>query len=425
MKNTLDKSINTLVETNVLSESGGNWLRTYLDPFNDYQATPTGFPDSTSSLSLVRLIVNTSTVSAPAAGNWDCLICSTPINTDNYVAAIPATKNSIGWAYDHAAANTNLGGFVISKADTGTDLWPANSGFAATFAAANGDWTPLPNRQDTDGGRLVAQGFEIRNTTAELYKNGSVITGEVPNVRTVRVVHTSDTNAAPLTDGPVLGEEFLGMPHNAGQAIRYPNALQWKAAEGTYNICHMSDINPGRAEEDRGLVNIGGCASLPAADGALNGTAFPQFPLYETNNFNQSYAYFTGLSPETVLTVTTKSYYEIFPEHGSSMIREAKPSPPLDYAAMKLASMIVSGAPIAVPVGMNATGDYFRMIKKMIGSLLPYLPPVLGMVDPALGIAAKASLDVLTPAVQNFGDSLTRRRQLAERKKKAQKKKTS
>jgi len=93
--------------------------------------------------------------------------------------------------------------------------------------------------------------------------------------------------------------------------------------------------------------------------------------------FNQSGAYFTGLSEQTMLTLTARFLVEVFPTPYSSLYALARPSPPYDPRVGELLNVLMADLHPGYPVGMNAKGDFFKKVLGGLGKVYKTVQPVL------------------------------------------------
>lgn len=114
------------------------------------------------------------------------------------------------------------------------------------------------------------------------------------------------------------------------------------------------------------------------------------------SNIETTGAYFSGLSPETVLTLDYRFITELAPTTANpSMLAMCSPSPPYDPRALDCYSHCINKVPPGVPVGMNAKGDYWRMVLKAAATVAPYAAPYATLAGPTAGLVANLSNQVL------------------------------
>lgn len=420
--------ISQAINKKLLTKSGGDWLRTAVDGFHDYAIHSEGFPDANSALSVVQSKTNTLNITAPGPStSWDCLIMNLPLNEASYVRGgnVASTAAGVQFTEVNSADLYPLSAFIVSRADSGAELVPTASyaTWDAIYRAANGTWSSLDNKSSNDGGRLVAQSFEVHNTTASINKAGTVTVGEMPAVSTEECLFVRAVDETP--DHGVFRNYklFARPPSTIAEAIEFPNTQQWKAADGVYCVNKMADIHPKVSKEGRQPIMLGDylgqipndnlMAEWEVSAVAVNAYHIPTYQITEYNNFNMNFAFFTGLTEETTLTLTTRSFYEYFPTVGSQLITMTTPSPPYDYKALSLYSDIIHHLPSGVPVGMNPAGEFFSMIKNIIKKALPIAEVIGTAINPAAGGAITSAGQIIRPILDYIPDRPRRRKKPA------------
>jgi hypothetical protein len=106
-------------------------------------------------------------------------------------------------------------------------------------------------------------------------------------------------------------------------------------------------------------------------------------------------AYFTGLSPQTKLTLTLRVFIEVFPAAGNPLVPLAHPSNPYDAKALQCYQEIMSHMRSGYRVDDNDFGDYFKKAihaARVVGQVVtPMLPPGMKQIaQTADAVAAKA-----------------------------------
>lgn len=389
-----------------LSSQSKAWLTAALDPFHDNQLDLEGLPDQRSSASVVQLHVQNYTLTAPTsagAGNWDAKVSYSGF--DAAQGAIPGLveilSGTYGHPYDPAALSTGVpfGALNIRAVAAGAVI-PVAKMLAGETATALGSFVSSGDR-----GRLIAVGFEVNNTTAEIYKQGSMTVGMLPDA-------ADDSNtvvyAAPGTAHQAIAVQAdYSAKYCAARAdlAAVPTSCTWPAANGVYAIPRMTKLitdpsAPATAKrtvlghdstntnyssiEPNGSTTVN---NVPAAKSFVTATLNGVCP----SGFSPVEAYFTGLSPQTTLTVTFRTLVEYFPGASSNLLPMATPSPPYDPTVLKMYSNLVRNAPYAVMVKDNASGDYFRVILRLIQNLAPVVAGFSGAYAPAILLAGKAA----------------------------------
>jgi hypothetical protein len=206
-------------------------------------------------------------------------------------------------------------------------------------------------------------------------------------------------------------------PDTAANAVLFPNSKVWLAKDGVYAVQTLNtmDLPPQR------MVSGGVGYMLSTTAGAnpvtqmfgtlpssISGTP-SNFPT-AVYPFDNSGAFFTGLSNQTTLTITVRYLYERFPSMSSStldttLLTLSSPSAPWDSSALELYSRVLVELPPAVPVCENDDGSWFSRILGWIGDVAPVVGNIAGFFLPGasavgniVGTAAKAVGGVYAPA---------------------------
>lgn len=235
--------INRLLGERKLTETGLAWLVAATDPFHDSAVTPTGFPDLNSTNTLVQCYTQTAAITAPTSagsGSWDAHFLFCPVlgsaYSDPVLTPFTYTANSFSFA---------TAGGIGAPLYSGYNCVAGAQGFSLISTAASSltvtQQSP-PRRAYGGEYRLVAAGFEVTNTTAELYKGGAVTAWRAPNTpsRLVNVYNSAATTTTPIT-------VYCGNapPTDQGKAQLYPTAKTWGASDGVYGIATLiGETNP-------------------------------------------------------------------------------------------------------------------------------------------------------------------------------------
>lgn len=361
-----------------------------MDPYHDYKHQVSGYPDADTSATIVSCFNYATDVKAPSGsvGLWDAHIFSLPNAAGNThcVANLQNTGQFIA-----GASLAYLDFLNIMTADSGQSLFPDTDPWAPTHFDPQS--LPVP----TDGqSRIIGFGFEIINTTAEMYKQGTITAYKMPQVG-------SDTNVILQRTGVSIGQisparHYRSPPSHVTDALLLSGTVQWPASDGAYVVGSQSSI-----ENPLTPAVIGG--SLYAPDGALSpgdivaidnlsaivANAPPALSLYPPARskyipFNTSGVFLTGLSQQTTLRVTLKVFVERAPtQKEPDLAVLATPSAPYDDRALKLYSALWTKLPVAVPVGENGFGDWWKRIMKVVSAVA--IPIGLATGNPAAGTA--------------------------------------
>lgn len=372
-----------LIDSKTLSAAGADWIRCVLDPFADTPNTLMGVPDVNGNRSIVQMRQSSVQVSSPSGAAYSARVWATGFNADVPMRMNPTSAGSL----PNPILGYNSDNPYEDFYPVMVEAWEAGQNPNASLASANLTRTGLLTKTTTSGGRLVALGFEVHNTTPKLTASGTAVMCSLPNLPRFQATELSDNAVIPRADIAVNANWILQAPSTLDQAIVSPGSVQWPAIEGCYCVAKMVGANapqiPGRE-----------CFAFYDSDTDVNWVSVRQgnggfHTPYERNEFTMPTAVFLGLSAETTLTVTCKAYYEVFPNFDNvSLVPLSTPSPPFDSAAMKLYSKIVADLPVAVQVKMNPMGEYYNMVLGAVKRAVPFVAPLLARVNPAFGAAA-------------------------------------
>lgn len=432
-KVTRGERVLSTLEREGLTKEGKAFLIAALDPMHDTQIERLqGWPDVETAASVVRCIKQQVEIKKPAglpAGTWDCHFVHWPILheiTGTLSLCTDGLLNPIA-----AGGNPSYGGLQAFAASAGVDM-PFNNLLSGPVPAGSLSLDPI---FDKGVGRLVGSGFEIYNTTSELYKQGLVTVYRQPQMRDVQGEFLWSDNASAFSQ-PVACDFMRLPPSSLSQATLYPGSRSWEAKEGAYVVVPFSgSSNPPRmhkpctlmATPDLSNTKVGSTGPTNTVWVSVGGQT-PTWPnpgsgLYAYNQkmeyIHTAGAYFTGLSPETTLTLTWHVYYESFPSADEKEILVlASPSSVYDPLALQLFTQTLNKMPVGVPSPMNASGDWFWNLVDMIAGLAsPIGALVAGPGGAALG-------SILGKGAQGVA-SIARNQRATEKAKKKRKKTVS
>ncbi len=391
------------------------WLTAVLDPYHDTEIDgKISWPDANNAASITRVVKLSRDFIKPAtvSGNWDLIVSSTPMLNKKIMSrskTYPFRQNDhlVIWnGTTSGVDDSNIGelGFLNCasfNSSTVTDYGYLASQFEETHAFI------LPDSFSTGKGRLLAAGFEVHNVTPELYRSGTVTVGRYPQPSNRNFTFCQEHQQINATSPPVQTSYFsinssrhvVDRPPTVSAAMLLSGSRQWEATKGSYNVVPFNDINNPDREPDwiqpfidnnAMSLQVGNFASQQSKIGFVH-----QEPLSNPGGVgpnkwapvDSSFAYYTGLSPETVLRVNVLLYYETFPGTlEDDLITLAKPSIDYDPLALAFYKHAVTQLPPGVPVNMNGLGDWFAMVVSEYADLAGAGLSALGV--PGAGLAA-------------------------------------
>lgn len=436
-----------------------------MDPFHDVDVDPIPLASEDGEKVVCLTLSHTRTFSAPAGtvGNWSAVLFTTSLDeAQDFVLGRGVNDAMLTQFMDYKAAYSNLtttgnSGYQLSSGILPlgpTTVWTYPSDVAQLLPGPAGSWVPpsysgcwadtvLSTPSSSVSYRVTGGGFEIHNTTADLYKQGTltvcrssnrrqdaqnVFTGSFTNLVTgVQSAYLQPTNKvhvwpqAPITDFTI----FQLPPANLQDAL-LQDALQWNAADGVMGVSvidnthnHFTSHAPMCVAVDSNMFSNSAIDDLAVPMPSTAVTALTSSPFYGqtlattagsfdvsvvaqnrggSNHFTQRdnlSVYLTGLSLQTTFTVTTKYQVELKPRVFDSAYSITVPmlrSPP-DYnlRSEMLSAHMQRGLPAGVPVGMNPSGEAWADIVSGIGNVAGLIGPLFGPVGAGIGTAASAA----------------------------------
>jgi hypothetical protein len=386
-----------------------------------------GYPDVFEADSVVQTIKLSASISVPntvsSPNNWDAHVHQFPWAVPIKMATgawVPSTSGAFFAPADTGYVNLPAGapGSVADWGGINVATVPAgNLTYNITMPVAD-NLSPFASGLQpylSGGWRLIAQGYEVINTTSELNVQGLVTVYRQPCANPESAKSTliygqgAGTNPTPFLFGWVDTLNTAMPPNSIAEAMLLDGTKQWKAKEGCYVVPTLNtDQLP------IGSTNIVPLSSLSLSDPSYSATtslAVPALagpsainvpPTSSTNSFslvsgagccmtgfNHSGAYFTGLSYTSTLTINATFIIEKFPsQQDSALVVLAKPSARYDPKALELYSEIIRMMPTGVPQRMNGLGEWFA---DAVSAASDFISPVLSAI-PFAGtqIAAKA-----------------------------------
>lgn len=363
-----------------------------MDPLHDNQIPdPVGWPDSENAPSVIRRIIETATVSRPStiSGEWDCQMVLFP-----WLAAMAFNKcvqNGNRLIYPSVAQMSDpsytrvLNTLQCFCTDANSPLTILD---ADPFMGID-----IASMIETQGRhRLVGIGFEVVNTTPQLYRGGSVTSWRQAGTEFLgEQAHNVVQDGSPpvvITPGDFNLRRFP--PLSSRQAALTPNSVTWGAEEGVYVVGSFNDeLNPATLAEFRGSVlrdnnsadgdwstlvpeSLG---SLPVYGPGPTGDVWATklfldddhatmltMPSQIYSPLNICGSYFTGLSAQTTLTITLSAYVETFPNFSSNLLTLARPSLAENELVMREISRALMRLPVAVKASENNAGEWFARV---------------------------------------------------------------
>jgi len=390
--------INRLLNSRSITEEGLNWLTLATDPFHDAALAPCGLPDMSTTNSVVQCFTYTQNITQPPivapTAQWDAQVVFCPFSyiwpggsaqTALYPLRYDAALGVITAPVAIPATQPIYGGYNVLTGVNGFD-WQALP--PVTSWQSSGNTLSYPNQASSGQYRLIGCGYEVVNTTPDLYKGGAVTVYRTPNN-----TGSKFANAQPSGSGNffVTATPALLPPSTQNEAQLYPTSKTWAAELGSYGIGVQSDVvNPFLSPVPTSPLWL----YAPSSNDLNAGTVYTAFGFPQTWNtdgtngsFTLSQAFpfenhgciFTGLNPNTTLQVTVKYYVERVPTTSEpDLLVLSRPPTPYDPLALELYNRVSSELPVAVQVGENPLGEWFNEVLDIAVNCAPVLGSMMG-----------------------------------------------
>jgi hypothetical protein len=416
------------------------------DPFHDRPIDYRGRPNRDQVKQVSQTITHTQTISkpTPGAGNWSFCIFTTPFDHGHSmyparglgggkmkVTGYNGTDQSI---ITFPANGYQMNGYGASGFQIGpTNIHAWNSDVEAFFPSPDGTFTTPPDYTDSHdvlksadtsvNYRVSGHAFEVVNTTADLYKQGTCTVVRVPSAYTkldnvlggilgnVGLLRdATDTTQCPIQNAacPVSAHRCQ-MPPASLEDASLAGAVKWGAVEGCYSQCKIdpdndfsqaAPMNP--ILDTNGMVNIGSNSGTDTVMPSQDWTAYAgnltsadavgatNYCIVAPTTFRNHVterdvvcAYFTGLSSESTFTITIKYQVDIRPRVFNPFYAITVPMAKLPPEATSQSDFayqhMMRVMPPGVPLRMNPSGEFWASLVSGLGKVAATAGPLLGV----------------------------------------------
>lgn len=405
----------------LLSEHDIAYLKVATDPWHDTSIESfVGVPDEYIGRSVTEVITVTQQISNPfgtGTGNFNCRI-----NTNPYLGLVTLQKSR---------------GKAVSLYNEAPTSSPPNWQYSGTIdvqfsnqanpfvdypSPTNLINLTLPPEVMVGNVKIAGCGLEIVNTTAELYKQGTVSIARVPQPSSSQLISARIFgNRAGGTAGIFCNVDcvpVVSMPLTQSELTTYPDFVQWEAREGLYSVIRQYDFMASSPVGWRGvmrfidtepsatdaqatnydLIDI----DVPQLDWQNPGTSGLPVSTYVQNKgvipwpSDSVCAMFTGLSETTTLALKVKFYIERRVNTSIPALRALVPftkdSPSINPKVLMLVSQLWADLPVAVMYKENPAGEWWDRILGAVGEIAPQ---VLSMIPHPIAQAAATGIKAI------------------------------
>lgn len=259
--------------------------------------------------------------------------------------------------------------------------------------------------------RHISQGMTVYNNTAELYRGGSVTAVLLPAFIDMKSFESDDglvyprildgvpTNLSDMTSAVV--KPYQG---RASDGIYLPNrnihgwkwrcrSKEWEKAR-YYPLAGASTVDPSPILNGLGFTTA--AAQDPAYVKLPDGTTNVGVTGSEGSGFGVGVVWFSGLHPETKLTLKASHSVEFLPKFSSPLITQCAPSPPRSRLVFEYLDDFLRVAPYAYPAASNGVGEIIR-------GFFDFLPTAVEKVMSIPKSIVSGMNEVLPVGLENLG----------------------
>lgn len=385
-----------------MTQSGKAWLSWAIDPFHDDVGTSIeGLPDQSGHATIIRTFNKFQNISYDGEVKWDCWIFTLPIQDGG--RGRPATRDIFGSIVKDNGKEVQLSTFNIWK-------WPSTKTPFEALADGTLESSVITGDENSAAGdisltRIIAGGFEVCNDTAELYKDGHVVTYSTPSNRSRDyALYSPDAEY-----GPVF--VCRGHPTTEEEAKAIRNCTSWKASEGVYVPLRInikeSDFEqpafiPYYFESSR---NVDGYERNLLID-LIDGDTWQAQPTKYSAMDNVG-AWFSGLNPQTVLTANFRVITETAPVNNLGLLSYNPTYTPADPMALNMYREALKHLPPGVTYDENGSAEFWSKALGVISKVAAPIGMLVG--QPAVGTAvsglAKAAQVALEKKIEKKVES--------------------
>lgn len=387
----------TVTLKTAISKDTQDTLNLVTDPYHDFNLQTKGFPDGKSVQSAVQRHYGRIGIKCPftlAPGDtWSFNVVSTGLHAKD--------------VFRKGAYNTATG-----KITYGTDtalLGPVIVMYR--HQPVTGSPQPMvieplgPGDNVADGtldkSRIVSLGFELHNTTAEIYRCGDL------------TVYRAD-----MAGGDYFGSTTLDasttfysakiaciVPLDVSVASAMANTRTWEAHKGAYCVSLPPASNDYCSPMTPNIIMV--FNSYTPATGITADLFGIKATSIESNTYRAGYTplYNSGIisgnftDTNQTFTLDYRMVVETCPSASSTLISFSSPSAPVDRVFLKMYKQMIPLIPPAVPVGFNDAGEWFRRILRIANTVLPLVAPLLPGPGKLIASAAVPALQVVEQVV--------------------------
>lgn len=354
------------------------------DPYHDYNLRATGYPDGNALISVVQRFAGRYDLACPfaltAGMSWDFHVFTTPFHSVTTTYAGTADVNMSVLSTGPSPISQPIGPVNVLYR-----LYDTVGSVVNTLLVA----LPAVDIATDQQRRTVSLGFELHNTTPELYKSGSLSVYRQP-------VQSSLMMPALAASSTMLWPSHLicQVPYTIADVQLIPNSRVWEAKDGAYSVCLPHPSNTFSTPASANLVLRAGVLT--------NSVLLNRYQLIGSSHSTYSPLACSGVmssrftTADTTFTLDFRQIVESVPtSNNPTLMSFATTAPMADLAFMKIYKRMFNNIAPAVPVHFNAAGDWYRGILAVVKEVLPHIAAVLPGAAKPIALAATPVINSL------------------------------
>lgn len=234
---------------------------------------------------------------------------------------------------------------------------------------------------------VLSAGMELWNVTPELYRGGSLVRYRVPTQcrKTTRYVDSPTATPALTVTSPRSEFWCMPMPPNTStEATFYPDSIVADAKEGSYQMHTIQDQVSEYRLTGNDRFYLGPSADFSLTHGNCYVSASTISPTYDYDcltvrgDFDMVGTYFTGIPPETKITLRYRIIVSVVPSADDpQLLSLAKVSPDANFKLDSLISHVQGDFLPGVPVSWNPKGEWFKKVLSIGKKVIPKAIPIV------------------------------------------------
>ena len=380
MPKRLTNFLDRVEKAGLVDEAAVQTILNLADPFPDSALNASGWPMMAGQNTVPMALTDYLNISAPVGvtTTWNFKVAFIPTAGNYNSSQYNNWDRASGQVGTASATATILGQFNVWT-------WKAED--------AEPDWLKVPPNQiitldprsSWSLSRICAAGFELINTSTDLYRGGMYYGWRAPSM-------TSDMNCS-LVSNPTattlsVYKLFSGVPASLSAIINLNTTVVGSARDGigVFSL-PMEAENPLIPSLPMNIflvndMNSAACVIRVPANAATT-NFYPWMPCG---------AYVTGLAQQATFQLKSRVFYENVPDAASSTLLQAiaRPSVPHSFLAQELMAKMLVHMPCGFDYKENPFGEWFAkvldalsMAAPIVGQLFPH--PVVKTIATAAG----------------------------------------